>query len=81
MTQQQTSSVLPPERAFVVQFSTAATPGLRRCEGRAEHVQSGAVVHFHSAAELLAFFRQALRHNGAPAPDGRGAGGQPDQAI
>jgi hypothetical protein len=43
-------------RAFVIQFADdAGSP--ERFSGRAEHIQSGEVLHFQSEQELLDFFR------------------------
>jgi hypothetical protein len=50
---------LPVQRAFVVQLhATAATQG--QLSGRAEHVLSGQVTHFHTLDELLGFIARVL---------------------
>jgi len=46
---------LPPERAFVVQLRPLTNPTGELFVGRVEHIASGAVVRFGSAAELTAF--------------------------
>ena len=46
---------LPAERAFVVWLRGDCRPAAQDLRGRAEHVRSGARVHFESLAELLAF--------------------------
>ncbi|MEW6268822.1 MAG: hypothetical protein AB1689_05940 [Thermodesulfobacteriota bacterium] len=48
-------SMLPTDRAFVVQLSAEADPGTRRLSGRVEHVVSGESVRFESLEQLLAF--------------------------
>jgi hypothetical protein len=46
--------------AFVIQFvSHAGCP--KPFSGRAEHIQSGEVLHFQSEQELLDFFRVRLQ--------------------
>jgi len=55
----QTANALPPDRAFVVHFQTAARPR-RRFEGRVEHLSSGRTAHFASRTALLAFFAELL---------------------
>jgi len=53
---------LPPERAFVVEFSAAgATARDDRLSGRVEHVVSGQAARFESAGELLEFVQGVLR--------------------
>lgn len=51
---------LPTNRAFVVQFRTQPSRAQMDWEGRAEHVVSGRVTHFHSLEELLAFICRVL---------------------
>ena len=46
---------LPPERAFVVQLRARSDPAGEVFVGRVEHIASGAVSRFQSAAELIAF--------------------------
>jgi len=53
-------SVLPVERAFVVQLHATAAVAQGRLSGRVEHVSSGQAVHFHSLDELLAFIARVL---------------------
>ena len=53
---------LPPERAFVVEFSAdGGTPGDDRLSGRIEHVVSGQATRFESTGEVLAFVHGVLR--------------------
>jgi hypothetical protein len=49
---------LPPERAFVVQLRPLTDPAGELFVGRIEHVASGAVFRFRSAAELTGFIEQ-----------------------
>jgi len=51
---------LPPERAFVVQFSADTMLDTMHMTGRVEHVVSGQVGHFHSLATLLSFITGML---------------------
>ena len=55
-------AALPPDRAFVVEFSTAraAAPD-DDLSGRVEHVISGRAKRFESAGELLEFVRAVMR--------------------
>jgi len=46
---------LPPDRAFVVQLRAHREPSGELFVGRVEHIASGDVERFASAAELLAF--------------------------
>ncbi len=52
---------LPPDRAFVVQFSDDTNPDRERVRGRAEHLQSGRRCRFNSSAQLHEFMEEALR--------------------
>ncbi len=45
--------LLPPQRAFVVQFSQGTDPVQGHFTGRVEHVISGHVGRFSSAQELM----------------------------
>jgi len=54
------ASILPPDRAFVVQLSSDAELGEQRFVGRVEHVTTGQSVHFESLDELLAFIGRLL---------------------
>jgi hypothetical protein len=54
------TSLLPTDRAFVVQFTVATNVQRRRIAGRVEHVMSGHSAHFQSLQELLAFIAQVL---------------------
>ena len=56
----QPQPTLPTNRAFVVQFRAQPSGASRGWEGRAEHVVSGQVTHFHSLEELLAFIHRVL---------------------
>ena len=53
-------SVLPVERAFVLQLHATAAVAQGQLSGRVEHVLSGKSVHFHSLDELLAFIARVL---------------------
>jgi hypothetical protein len=57
---------MPPERAFVVQFSqsTPSEPGW--FSGRVEHMMSGQYASFADARELTAFFRRVLNEQLSP---------------
>ena len=48
-------SVLPANRAFVVQLRSDADLADGACAGRIEHVVSGAAATFRSLAEVIAF--------------------------
>jgi hypothetical protein len=50
----------PPERAFLIQFSSDADPARGRLIGRAEHIQSGKKFRFNSPEELDQFMKQVL---------------------
>jgi hypothetical protein len=50
-----TAVPLPPERAFVVQLRPLTDPPGELFVGRIEHIASGTVFRFGSAAELTAF--------------------------
>jgi hypothetical protein len=54
-------SVLPVDRAFVVQFSPETSLSDGRVSGRVEHVHGGRSAHFESLDQLLAFVGQVLR--------------------
>lgn len=56
-----TGTPLPPERAFVVQLRPLGDPRDEVLVGRVEHIASGAVGRFSSAAELIAFIDQIGR--------------------
>lgn len=64
---------LHAEDAFVVQFRSGGASDRRHLEGRVEHVVSGEVARFESAAELIAFMlrRLAAAQVSAPAPHSR----------
>jgi hypothetical protein len=51
---------LPTNRAFVVQFRYQPPGAPCVWEGRVEHLVSGHVGRFHSAAELLEFLAREL---------------------
>jgi hypothetical protein len=56
------AAVLPPERAFVVEFSSDdATARAAHLSGRVEHVVSGQAARFESAGELLEFVQGVMR--------------------
>jgi hypothetical protein len=52
---------LPPEHAFVVEFTADAETRDDTLSGRVEHVVSGRAVRFDSSSELLAFVQGVLR--------------------
>ena len=52
--------------AFVVHLAIAATDTLEAVQGRIEHITSGRSMRFASAAELIAFMQQILRHGAEP---------------
>ena len=52
---------LPPDRAFVVQFSDDTNPDRERVRGRAEHLQSGRRCRFNSLGQLHEFMEETLR--------------------
>ena len=54
------SPCLPPDWAFVVQFSNKTVPLEGAFVGRAEHIRSGQALHFQSMAELVTFFEQVI---------------------
>lgn len=56
-----TDAPLPPERAFVVQLRPLDDPRGEVLVGRVEHITSGAVGRFASAAELTAFIARIGR--------------------
>jgi hypothetical protein len=64
--QAETSSLLLPEWAFVVQFREGTDPGRGRIIGRVEHVVSGQATRFQSLEELLTFMAQVLARVRAP---------------
>ena len=51
---------LPSNRAFVVQFQTPSAQFPDLWHGRAEHLESGEVAHFHSPEQLWTFFTRVL---------------------
>lgn len=51
---------LPPERAFVVQFTGDTTFAETEVVGRVEHIQSGRTLRFTSLAELVSFLAELL---------------------
>ena len=51
---------LPTNHAFVVQFRYQPAEAPLSWEGRVEHLVSGHVARFHSAAELLEFLAREL---------------------
>ena len=52
---------LPPDRAFVVEFTARPATPDDDLTGRVEHVISGRARRFESAGELLDFVRDVLR--------------------
>jgi hypothetical protein len=53
-------SHLPANRSFVVRFSDEADPASKTFNGRVEHLQSGATLHFKSGDDLREFFSSVL---------------------
>ena len=53
-------ATLPPERAFVVQFSGDTRFAAAEVAGRVEHIHSGRTLHFTSLAELVSFLAELL---------------------
>ncbi|HEY5866161.1 MAG TPA: hypothetical protein VI542_11570 [Candidatus Tectomicrobia bacterium] len=51
---------LPTNRAFVVQLRDQPPGAPLTWDGRAEHVVSGQMAHFHSLEELAAFISRVL---------------------
>jgi len=62
----QPAQPLLTNRAFVVWLRTQPPGAPFAWDGRAEHVVSGQVTHFHSLEELVAFICRVLA--GVPAP-------------
>jgi hypothetical protein len=50
----------PPERAFLVQFSSDTDSARERMIGRAEHIDSGRRCRFDSWEELERFVKQVM---------------------
>ena len=57
---------LPTNRAFVVQLRDQPSGAPLAWDGRAEHVVSGQMMHFHSLEELVAFISRVLASVPAP---------------
>ena len=55
----------PPDRAFVVQLRRRPTPHAEIFVGRVEHIASGEVTRFDSAAELMDFIARLGAENPA----------------
>jgi len=51
---------MPPERAFVVQFSQSTRLERGWFSGRVEHIMSGRHASFVNHRELTAFFRKVM---------------------
>ena len=51
---------LPTNHAFLVQLRAQSLGTPIAWEGRAEHVVSGQVTHFHALEELLTFMQRVL---------------------
>ena len=56
-----TATVLPRQRAFVVQLSAQAAPSEGHVSGRVEHIASSSAAHFASWADLEAFMTTTLQ--------------------
>jgi hypothetical protein len=63
------ASPMPPERAFVVQFSQSAKSELGWFSGRVEHVMSGLHASFVNPRELTAFFRKVMNQQLSPSQE------------
>src|SRR5262249_26131541 len=61
---------LPPERAFVVQLRSLTDPAGELFVGRVEHIASGTVLRFGSAAELTGFIARIGHPSGCARVDG-----------
>jgi hypothetical protein len=70
---------LPPERAFVVQLRPLNDPRGEVLVGRVEHIASGAVGRFASAAELTTFIARIGRSASPGDPALRRAQGSPER--
>jgi len=57
---------MPPERAFVVQFSQSTQPELGWFSGRVEHMMSGQHATFVDPRELRTFFRRVMNQQLSP---------------
>jgi len=68
------SSRMPPELAFVVQFSQFTQSELGWFRGRVEHMLSGQHANFADPRELTAFFRRVM--NQQPSSSQEKAGGR-----
>jgi len=66
------SSLLAPERAFVIQFHANTDVEKGHMTGRIEHVVSGQATYFESLEALLAFIARVLMEVQPTAP-GSGA--------
>jgi len=53
-------SLLPPDRAFVVQLRAQGDAGAEVFAGRVEHITSGAAERFDSAEGLIRFVRRVF---------------------
>jgi hypothetical protein len=53
-------SLLPVNRAFVLQFQSKSNVQLGQFQGRVEHIASGQVFHFNSQQEFLDFVSRML---------------------
>jgi hypothetical protein len=53
-------SLLPVNRAFVLQFLSKSNVQLGQFQGRAEHIASGQVFHFNSQQEFFDFVLRML---------------------
>ena len=60
---------MPPELAFVVQFSQSTKPEVGWFRGRAEHMMSGQHASFVNPRELTAFFRSVLNQQLSPSQE------------
>ena len=63
------ASAMPPEGAFVVQFSQFTKSELGRFSGRVEHMMSGQHASFVNHRELAAFFRRVMNQQLSPSQE------------
>jgi hypothetical protein len=67
------ASILPPQRAFVLQLQVDAQVGPHSLAGRLEHTTSGRATRFGSLDELLALIARTLEATAGRAPPRSGS--------
>jgi hypothetical protein len=60
----QRTTMLSPQRAFVIHLDSSTDPSAHHPVGRVEHVPSGESAHFRSLTDLLAFFARYVGDEG-----------------